>query len=117
MGELAAKSTRDAAAVKVLTIITLVYLPATVVSVCHALCSRSNISLTLSELFLHAVRKPKIEPGQHNHACDCWELVDLFGYICATDCSNTVCMVDLGSNASPRATASSVSTDDMVFIT
>ena len=35
MGELTAKSTRDAAAVKVLTIMTLVYLPATVVSVCH----------------------------------------------------------------------------------
>ena len=33
MGELAAKSTRDAAAVKVLTIMFLVYLPATVVSV------------------------------------------------------------------------------------
>ena len=35
IGELAAKSSRDAAAVKVLTIMTLVYLPATVVSVCH----------------------------------------------------------------------------------
>jgi hypothetical protein len=75
-----------------------------------------TVLLMPSELFLYAVRKPKIESGRHNHACDCWELVDLYSYICATDCTDTVCMVDLGSDASPWTTASSVSTGDMVFV-
>ena len=70
----------------------------------------------LLELFLYAVCKPKIKSRRHNYACDCWELVDFFSRIRATDRANTVCMVDLGSDTSPRTTASSVSTGDMVFV-
>ena len=43
--KLTEKSTKDAAAVKVLTMITLIYLPATVVSVCPSIESNLNVGL------------------------------------------------------------------------
>lgn len=60
MRKLTEKSTKDAAAVKVLTIITLIYLPATVVSV-STLCENRNsiIAYDHLELFLYTVRQPR----------------------------------------------------------
>ena len=51
MRKLTEKSTKDAAAVKVLTMITLIYLPATVVSVCHPADLMPKITLTDSQNF------------------------------------------------------------------
>ena len=62
MRRLTEKATQDAAAVKVLTIMTLVYLPATVVSV-----SQSNTVLAYkpylnAELLLNCVRESSCQP-------------------------------------------------------
>ena len=58
MRRLAEKSTEDSAAVKVLTIITLIYLPATVVSVNSALPRLCAVSLLIhsSELLFESIR-------------------------------------------------------------
>lgn len=57
MRELTEKSTKDAAAVKVLTIITLIYLPATVVSVSNGQCCVAFLvhADEMPEFFLNAV--------------------------------------------------------------
>ena len=57
MRELTEKATKDAAAVKVLTIMTLVYLPATVVSVSFTNVRRTA-ELNSAEFLLDVIRHP-----------------------------------------------------------
>jgi hypothetical protein len=95
------KGTRDATAVKVLTIMTLIYLPATVVSVSlttPARNQRQSLHACL-EFLLDLFRRYRGHQRQHpvdSH----FELVDLRCSDCAAHTFDTVYLVGLGSETS-----------------
>ena len=100
MRRLAQKSTEDAAAVKVLTIITLVYLPATVVSVSHLLPLLEVHTAQLpAELFLDAICIPRAERQRHK-SCRCFvKCMVIWCYICTVDTRYNRYLVDLDAPA------------------
>jgi hypothetical protein len=60
MREIAEKNSRDSSSMRVLTIITMIYLPCTIVSVSFNLLIRSTVTkFNNSELLLDTVRQPE----------------------------------------------------------
>jgi hypothetical protein len=98
MRELTEKGFRDAVAIKVLTIVTLVYLPATVVSVSGSSDLRVSCLCRL-ELFLNSIR----QSGQNRCYINAFgggiQLVDLCGCVRPINRNHSLCVVVLRPEA------------------
>ena len=99
------KGTRDAAAVKVLTIITLIYLPATVVSVSLSrLCSSTSKADIAAEFLLNAVCDSGAGGGRCCTACSPLECVVICCDIRPVDDCDNHDMVGMGVHPEPPTT-------------
>lgn len=93
------KSTQDGAAVKVLTMITLIYLPATVVSVSYPYIQKCAFHLPLVELLLDAICDSRARWKQQ--PCRfAFERMAVRRYMCTTNASHAHIMVGVGALSS-----------------
>ena len=96
------KGTRDAAAVKVLTIITLIYLPATVVSVSfQRLCPSASHADIAAEFLLDAICDSEAGGRRCCATCSPLECVVICRDICAVDARDNHDMVGMGIHPEP----------------
>ena len=99
------KGTRDAAAVKVLTIITLIYLPATVVSVSlQRLFPSTSKADIAAEFLLNAICDSGAGRRRCCTACSPLECVVVCCDICPVDACDNHDMVGLGIHPEPPTT-------------